>query len=208
MIKSINVFSNIKTRTVNKIHSYTSSIKSKFPKLSQLKQDIFELREGKPEVLLNSPPIIQGKFNSGIKDCRFKAFATEYRAYNYEGYDNKFPNDYVCIDSKGERRLKPHLYLDYVEVKPEFARQGLYSNAIRQLALFAKYEEGCDGRIILEARKMTQEDVTKIPSPSIAHWKCGFRFANEKNNEMMQQVMLGNLPPEAAPEGTMYYSLI
>ena len=197
----------MKMSAVRKIRKCTNFYSQSITKLKQLKHDVFELREGMPEVLFNSPPIYLGKFNSGIKDCRFKQFATEYRAYNYEGYDNKFPNDYVCIDSNGERRLKPHLYLDYVEIRPEFAHQGVYSNAMKKLALLAKYEKDCEGRIILESKKMIKENITQIPSPSIAHWKCGFRFANEKNNEIMQQVLLENLPPEAAPEGTMYLKL-
>ena len=49
--------------------------------------------------------------------------------------------------------------------------------------------------------------MTKIPSPSLAHWKCGFRFADENNNKIMKRVLNGDLPLENAPEGYMYYSL-
>ena len=208
MITCISLFNDIKTNTFNKINRYKNKLKFNLPKFKQLKQDLLELKKGMPEVLMYNPPIIEGKFDAGIKDTRFKYFDTDYRAYNFEGYDNMFPNNYVFIDSKGQRRLKPHVYLSYVEIKPEYARQGAYKNAIQHLISAAKVQEDCEGRIILNARKIEKNDVTKIPSPSLAHWKCGFRFADERNNKVMCRVLKGELSPDRAPEGYMYYAFL
>ena len=208
MIDKITLFkNNIKNKTLNLVKNYTNPSCFKFPKLKVLKQDLLELKNGTPEVLMHCPPIIEGKFDNGIHDKRFAAFCTDYCAYDFEGYE-KFPNNYVCIDSKGDRRLKPHVYLKYVEVKPEFARQGLYSNAVKKLIALAKLDWDCEGRITLDARKVESPTITKIPSPSLAHWKCGFRFIGENNNKIMEKVLKGELPLEDAPEGTMYYAFI
>ena len=206
-INNSTIFKNFRIKIFNQIINYNPLKKFNLPKLSQLKQDLFELKEGMPEVLSYSPPIYSGKIKQAIRDKRFSMFSVEYRAYNFEGYDTQFPNKYVCIDSKGDRRLKPHLYLQYVEVKPQFARQGAYKNAVKELITLSELE-GCEGRIILDAHKVESPDMTKIPSPSLAHWKCGFRFVNENDNKTMQKVLNGELPLEDAPEGSMYYSLI
>ena len=208
MIGKINLFENVKTTVINKINKLTQPVhKFNIPKLKQLKQDIFELKEGTPDVLPNNPPIVIGRYNSGIKDDRFVLFATEYRAYEHEGYDGKFPNNYVCIDKKGDRRLKPHVYISIIEVKKEYARQGAYSEAIKKLIEHVKNDKECEGRIILSSIKISTPNTAKIPSPSLAHWKSGFRFADEKNNKIMQNVLEGKLPLEDAPEGYMYYPL-
>jgi len=224
MIRSIELFSRLKTYTFNRIRSISKSVSFNVPKiepvkkdvsdtaltLKPLKKDVFQLssKDGLPEVLFDSPPIYEYKLNSGIKDYRLAHLDIEYRAYNFEGYDTKFPSKYVCIDSKGDRRLKPHIYLNFVDVKPEFARQGAYKNVIKELAKKAKNEEGCEGRIILDSRDLSNYVPTQIPSPSLAHWKCGFRFADEESNNIMKRVLKGELPLTDAPEGAMYYSLI
>ncbi len=205
MIIRYNFINNVKINTINKVRKLISPLKLSIPKFEQLKKDIFELKEGMPDVLMNNPPIYTGKYDFGLKDRRFIAFDAEYRAFDFEGYDTKFPNDYVCIDSKGDRRLKPHVYLKFVEVHPEFARQGAYKGAIKRLVEFVKFDNECQGRISLDARKVESPTMTKIPSPSVAHWKCGFRFVNKEDNKVMQKVLAGELPLENAPEGTMYY---
>ena len=204
MISGISFFSRIKTNTLQKIYKYKNQIKSNMPKLQLLKHDFFEFKDGMPDVLVYNPPIMEGKFYTGINDSRFELFCAEYRAYNFEGYE-KFPSKYVCIDSVGDRRLKPHVYLKYVEIKPEFARKGIYSNAVKKLVELAKLDRECEGRIILDARKIEGSEMTQIPSPSLAHWKCGFRFVNKEDNKIMERVLKNELPLEDAPEGTMYF---
>lgn len=204
MISGISFLSRIKTNTLQRIYKYKNQLKSNLPKLQLLKQDILEFKDGMPEVLAYNPPIIEGKYYTGINDPRFANFCAEYRAYNFEGYE-KFPSKYICIDSVGDRRLKPHVYLKYVEIRPEFARKGIYSNAVKQLIELVKLDTECEGRIILDARKIESPTMTKIPSPSLAHWKNGFRFVNPENNEIMERVLKGELPPEKAPEGSMFF---
>lgn len=210
MIKAVSIFNNLQTKMSCGIKRCKSFFNYGTPKLKLLKKDVFELssKNKPPEVLTYSPPIYSGAFDSGIDDPRFVVFETEYSAYNFEGFGNKFPNWYVCIDSYRNRRLKPHVFLKIVEIKPEFARQGIYKNAIKKLAETVKKDKECEGRIILSACKMESPDMTKIPSPSLAHWNCGFRFAKEENNKIMEKVLKGELPPESAPEDYMYYSLI
>lgn len=205
MIEKITSFSNIKTKALTKFHSITKSIRFDMPILKELKQDIIELKQGMPEVLLNNPKIVEGKYINAIEDKRFSLFGAEYRAYNYEGYSNKFPNNYVCIDSNGDRRLKPHIYLHIVKIKPEFARQGAYKNAVKRLYEISK-DEGCEGRIILYSGKPFGDN--SFPNPALIHWKCGFRFVKEENNKIMERVLSGELKPEDAPMGSMYYSLV
>ena len=206
MINKINIFKVLKTKTVSRLQRY---IYKRFgiPKLNQLKKDTFEYSEKSPEILSYSPPIIDGSLSTKIQDSRFYALNTEYRAYNFEGTDTKFPENYVCIDSHGDRRLKPHVYIDLVAIQPEYARKGIYSKTIKKLAQIALLEDGCEGRMILEARKVKLKCKTDIPSPSLAHWKNGFRFVDNEKNIIMQKVLAGELPLESAPEGTMYYSL-
>ena len=178
-------------------------------KLNQLNKDTVELSNSvkAPEVLKSNPCIIIGDAYTSVKDDRLKEFLTEYRAYDFQGYDNKFPNNYLCVDSAGDIRLKPHIYLKYVEVKPEFARQGVYSEAIKKLIEISK-KEGCEGRITLDSMAIEGYDVARIPSPSLAHWKNGFRFAEPENNKIMEKVLRGELPPEDAPTGSMYLEIL
>ena len=206
MITGISFFSRIKTNALQKICKYKNQLKFNMPKLKELKQDILELKEGMPEVLTDCPPIYKGVYHHEVKDPRFLYFNMEYRAYNFEGYDTKFPSSFVCIDSKGERRLKPHVYIKMVEIRPEYARQGVFTRTMKKLANMIKEDEECEGRIILDARKIESPEMTKIPSPSLAHWKCGFRFVNKEDNKIMERVLKNELPLEEAPEGTMYYS--
>ena len=207
MIKGIELFKSLKTIAVKKLHNYTNPIRFNFPKLNQLEHDVFEYRADKPETLFFIPEIIEKKFNSGIINKRLLHLDTECRAYGVVESKNTFPNEYICIDPNGNRRLKPHIYINYVEVKPEYARKGVYSKTIKQLAKIAKGTDNCEGRIILDARNMNNYSSTQIPSPALAHWKCGFRFADESNNKIMERVLNGELPLEKAPEGIMYLPL-
>ena len=207
MITGISFLSRIKTNTLQKICKYKNQLNFNIPKLKQLKQDILELKEGMPEVLTDSPPIYTGIYRHEINDPRFLFFNMEYRAYNFEGHDTKFPSKFVCIDSNGDRRLKPHVYIKMVEIRPEYARQGVFTRTMKRLINLIKEDEECEGRIILDARKIESPDMTQIPSPSLAHWKCGFRFVNKEDNKIMERVLKNELPLEEAPEGTMYYAL-
>ena len=207
MITGISLFSIIKTNTLQKICKYKNQLKFSMPKLKQLKQDILEFKDGMPEILTDCPPISSRVYPHKVTDPRFVLFNMEYRAYNFEGHDTKFPSKFICIDSNGNRRLKPHVYIKMVEIRPEYARQGIFTRTMKKLINIIKADKECKGRIILDARKIESPDMTQIPSPSLAHWKCGFRFVNKEDNEIMKRVLKNELPLEEAPEGTMYYAL-
>lgn len=206
MVEKISFFKIFTYKALNSIRNKKYFSCFNIPKLKTLKKDIF-ISETKPAAIKSSQSIIIGNYNHKIKDDRFVHFRTDFYAYNYEGQGNIFPDSYICFDTKGERRLKPHVYINMAEVKPEYARQGVYTSAIKKLIETVKKDTECEGRIVLEARKIESPIITQIPSPSLAHWKCGFRFANEENNQNMKKVLNGELPPEQAPEGTMFYPL-
>ena len=207
MIKGIS-YQDIKSKIKTTFYRFHNLPLCRNPKLQALENDTLILSEAAKthKRLSDKPYIVQGKFNSGINDDRFEVFLTEYRAYDFPGYDNKFPSNYTFVDSLGDTRLRPHIYLKMVEVKPEFARQGVYSEAIKKL-IEASKREGCEGRITLDSMQIEREGMTQIPSPSLAHWKAGFRFANSENNSIMEKVLRGELPLEQAPTGSMYLEL-
>ncbi len=207
MVVNFSIINNIKINTVVKMKKFYNGAKSYILTNNTLTRDTFEpsKRIRKESKLSNYPHILIDDFNSGVRDSRFNVFSTEYRAYDYEGCNNRFPDNYVLIDSKGERRLKPHVYLKMVEIKPKFARKGAYKYAIKKLVEVSKKSD-CEGRIILFSTSLEGPDVAEIPAPSLAHWKCGFRFANEEKNKLMQRVLSGEIPRERAPRGTMYYA--
>ena len=161
--------------------------------------------EKKPDVLKFNPTIKLGVLKTGIKDNRLENLWIEKRAYTYPATKDSYPAKFICIDSNGQTRIKPHIYLNMIEVKPEFARQGVCSKIEHKIIKLAK-RLGFGGRVILDATKIESPEMTKIPSPSLAHWKNGFRFTRPEYNRIMKRVLKGELPPEDAPEGTMYWA--
>ena len=208
MIKSVDILKTNLLNCSNKFLNTRKVFNFNIPKIKQLCKDIFvpSVKSEVIDVLPNTPITVVRVFDSKIDDTRLKYFATEFKAYNYKTSDIFFPNRYLCKDSSGEIRLKPHIYLSFVMVKPEYARQGAFTNVMKQLIEVAKNDSECEGRIILHATKMKTPGMVKIPSPSLAYWKCGFKFANEEDNKIMGKVLNGELPLEKAPEGIMYYA--
>ncbi len=210
MIKSVDI---LKTNLLNYSNKFLSSRKSfnfGLPKLKQLCKDVFvpQKKSGTIEVLPNTPVSIVKTFDSKINDNRLKYLATQFKAYDYIASDITFPDRYLCRDSKGELRLKPHIYLSFIAVKPEHARQGVCTNTLQKLIEIAKNDSKCEGRIILHSTKIESPSMINIPSPSLAYWKCGFRFADESDNKIMEKVIKGELPQDKAPQGIMFYSNI
>ena len=114
-----------------------------------------------------------------------------------------YPIDYTFMNEYGQIRLKPHLYLDGIQVKKEYARQGVWYNTEKQIVELSK-KEGLGGRVILLADKMPEAD-TPIVRSSLAHWKSGFRCCDDSFNNIMEIVHWCELPKEASPFGFMYY---
>ena len=141
-----------------------------------------------------------------INEIGINELTAEKHSYTKTFRDEIFPEEYVCKDLNCITRLKPHIYIKMIEVKPEYARQGICSKIEQKIIEMAKNNE-FEGRVVLNSAKIEAPDMTQIPSPSLVHWKNGFRFADKNNNEIMEKVMSGELPLEDAPEGTMYYPL-
>lgn len=156
---------------------------------------------GKKQCLKGSQPEIT-KFETGISDYRLAMLKVEKRV-NCDIGNTDYPIDYTFMNEYGQIRLKPHLYLDGIQVKKEYARQGVCYNTEKQIVELSK-KEGLGGRVILLADKMPEAD-TPIVRSSLAHWKSGFRFCDDSLNKIMEKVQRGELPKEAAPLRFMYY---
>ncbi len=78
---------------------------------------------GKKQCLKGSQPEIT-KFETGISDYRLAMLKVEKRV-NCDIGNTDYPIDYTFMNEYGQIRLKPHLYLDGIQVKKEYARQGV-----------------------------------------------------------------------------------
>ena len=162
------------------------------------KSPISDLKTGKdllPDITL---------YNTGINDFRLKSLIVEKRERMIQQYP--LPPEYIYTDEYGINRIKPHLFIKEIIVKPEFLRQGACRNAEHKIVQLSK-DAGFDGRVLLEAApiKGTRD---YIPNPALAHWANGFRFYSSALAEQMLNVLSGFSPPEYGPGGCMYYPII
>ena len=144
------------------------------------------------------------KFRTGIKDERLKRLEVE-KWQNQIIYPEEgiiYPKEYTYVDMYGSIRLRPHLYIQGIQVKKPFRHMGVCKEIEHKIVEKSK-ESGCEGRVILYADYMNR-DTAPIP-PSIAHYKSGFRFPVEEQNIIMEQIIKGELPVEEAPLGFMFY---
>ncbi len=127
---------------------------------------------GKKQRLSGAQPEIS-TFDTGINDNRLVMLKVMKRV-NCDIANTNYPISYTFMGEYGQIRLKLHLYLDGIQVKKEYARQGICYNTEKQIVELSK-KEGFGGRVILLADKMSKAD-TPIVRSSLAHWKSGFRF--------------------------------
>lgn len=176
----------------------------------KLSKDALQVQKAKPKFSFGKKRCLQGvqpeisTFDTGINDNRLAMLKVEKRV-NCDIGNTDYPIDYTFMDEYGQIRLKPHLYLDGIQVKSEYARQGVCYSTEKQIVELSR-KEGYGGRVILLADKMTNAD-TPIVRSSLAHWKSGFRFCDDSSNKIMERVQKGELPQESAPLGYMYYPL-
>ena len=141
-------------------------------------------------------------YNTGNKDYRISQLGVTKRV-NFPVFDkSEYPVSYLFEDANGMIRQKPHLYFGLLEVKPEFARQGAGTAALKHVIECSK-QEGFEGRVMLDAIGFPGTK-TYIPSPALQTWKVGFRFVDENKNRIMEEVQKGIRPLTDAPVGTMY----
>lgn len=140
------------------------------------------------------------QFNPGIQDFRIEKLIIEKREDIF--MHAPFPDNYTYPSEAG-LRLKPHIYISQIKVKPEFLRQGVCKEIEKKIVKLSK-KLGCEGRVILTSAKI-RECEDRISNPSIAHWKNGFRFAEKELNDEMKRIVEFNAPIRFAPLGDMYY---
>lgn len=143
-------------------------------------------------------------FDTGITDPRLECLIVEKRERMFKNC--LVPPEYTYTDEYGIDRLKPHLFIKRIVVKPEFLRQGACRDAELKIIQLSK-DEGYEGRVLLES-SLVKGKFSYIPSPTLAHWANGFRFWSENCLKQMMEVLNGTRPPEEAPGGEMYYPIL
>ena len=159
------------------------------------KKPVLKLMEDKdffPEVSL---------YNTGIKDFRLKSLVVEKRENMIQ--QSPLPPEYTYVDGSGITRLKLHLYIKNIVVKPEYLRQGAWRDAVNKIVKLSK-EEGFEERVLLYSLPISGME-KYIPNPAIAHWAKGFRFYDSILVKQMLEVLSGARNAKDAPSGCMYY---
>ena len=181
------------------VQSYNTNININFRNAKKLsKKSVLKLTEDKdffPEVSL---------YNTGIKDFRLKSLVVEKR--ERMAMQSPLPPEYTYVDGCGITRLKPHLYIKNIVVKPEYLRQGVWRDTVYKIVNLSK-EEGFEGRVLLFSAPVRGTE-NYIPNPAIAHWANGFRFYDSNCVKQMHEVLTGTRPAENAPGGCMYYPVV
>lgn len=140
-------------------------------------------------------------YDTGIKDIRLKDLVVEKREKMLVQY--LVPPEYTYTDDNGILRLKPHLFIKKIEVKPEFLRQGVCRDVESKIVELSE-KEGFEGRVLLVSSPIKDTD-SYIPHPTLAHWSNGFRFYGSNFLKQMLEVLNGTRMPNEAPSGCMYY---
>ena len=93
--------------------------------------------------------------------------------------------------------LKNCYIIDYIQ-SPK-ARCGMGTNAVKQLAEKAMFDNRAEGRIVTFSAPLVKE-----ASPALFFYKLGFRFIDPKANEVMEECLRKNIPDIPAQIGMMY----
>jgi len=98
---------------------------------------------------------------------------------------------------KQTKYLKNCYIIDYIQSpKP---KNGLGTEAVKQLAEKAMFDSRADGRIVTFSAPIMKE-----ASPAMFFYKLGFRFTNPASNEAMEECLRNNMPDIPAQIGMMY----
>ena len=150
-----------------------------------------------------SPTVIVRHLKSGIEDGRLERFMVTNHIKEHKMFP--VPDYYTYVGEDGYTYVKPHLYINMIQVKREFLRQGVCKEIEQKIVELSK-QMGYEGRVLLTSTCI-QGTQDMIPSPTIAHYKNGFRFYNEAMNNLVEKIIRGEVPVESTPHGTMYYPL-
>lgn len=120
--------------------------------------------------------------------------------------DVLFPKNYLTTNSLGQAVVKPHLYIDGLEVKSEFEGMGVGREVLKQIIEKSK-QEGYEGRVMLSAMNLSNQVGIK-PPPAGFYYKCGFKPVESRFERVLQDIAHGKLSIWNAPNGiSMYYPI-
>jgi len=142
-------------------------------------------------------------YDTGINDFRLKSLIVQKR--NKMIPQSPVPPEYTYIDKYGITRLKPHLYIKEIIVKPEFLRQGVCRDAEKKIVQLSK-DAGFEGRVLLDSAPIRGTEAY-IPNPTLAHWANGFRFYCSNATKQMLDALNGKSQIKFGPGGCMYYPI-
>lgn len=117
--------------------------------------------------------------------------------------DNNFSSNFFMAPKEAElikRKTKylKHCYIiDFIQSPKQ--RCGLGSNAIKQLAEKAMFDNRAQGRIVTFSAPLMKE-----MSPAIFFYKLGFRFTEPECNRVIEECIKNNMPDIPAQIGMMY----
>lgn len=117
---------------------------------------------------------------------------------NNSGYDTG--HNFFKLASPPKRKMKylKNCYvIDYIQ-SPK-ARCGLGTEAIKQLAEKAMFDNMADGRIVTFSSPVWKES-----SPALFFYKLGFRFMEKGANEYMEECLIKKIPDIPPQIGMMY----
>ena len=110
-------------------------------------------------------------------------------------------NSYNFFQPKPETRkikyLKNCYIIDYIQ-SPK-VRNGLGTEALKQLAEKAMFDSRAEGRIVTFSAPVCKES-----SPALFFYKLGFRFMQPSANEYMEECLAKNIPDLPPQTGMMY----
>lgn len=113
---------------------------------------------------------------------------------------NEWVHNFFQLASPPKRKMKylKNCYvIDYIQ-SPK-ARCGLGTEAIKQLAEKAMFDNMADGRIVTFSSPVWKES-----SPALFFYKLGFRFMEKGANEYMEECLIKKIPDIPPQIGMMY----
>ena len=143
--------------------------------------------------------IIPGEIDDDYVDIVEEEIEDSGGLINSSGGGNFFATPSLIAQPQ-KRKLKylKHCYIiDYIQSpKP---RCGMGTNAVKQLAEKAMFDNRADGRIVTFSAPLVKE-----ASPALFFYKLGFRFTDPLANENMEKCIRDNIPDIPAQIGMMY----
>ena len=131
-------------------------------------------------------------------------YTGKYKDIQYDGGGGNFFNSgnvstlFTPRTYKRKTKYLRNCYIiDYIQSpKP---KSGLGTEAVKQLAEKAMFDNRAEGRIVTFSAPVMKES-----SPALFFYKLGFRFINPESNEVMEECLRANMPDIPPQIGMMY----